>query len=142
MTTRWKVAIVAALVLACVAVGLAVAAWLATDVEIAQSGVDPDAPLTIDLTQVVLQYNDQLRGIGPQQVTIRQVIQDSLWYQVNNPQATEQMRMECFSMINLFHEGRATEITQAQYAVLIEALQIVWGPGVLAQFEAMVGGEP
>lgn len=138
MTTRWKIAVVSALLVACVALGAALAAWLAADVEIAQS--DPDAPVYIDLTQVMLQYHDQLRGIGPQNLTVRQVIQDALWYQVNNPQATEQMRMECFAMIGLFHEGRATEITQAQYDVLLEAMQIVWGPGVLAQFMALVGG--
>lgn len=139
MTTGWKIAIVAAIVLACMALGMAVSAWLATDVEMAQS--DPNAPIYIDMTEVMLRYYDQLNGIGPQNLTVRQVIQDALWYQVNNPQVSEQTRMECFTMINLFHEGRATEITQAEYDILIEAMQIVWGPGIIAQFQDLVGGE-
>ncbi|NLH79049.1 MAG: hypothetical protein GX465_18675 [Acidobacteria bacterium] len=137
MTRGWKAAVVAAIVLACAAVGLAVAAW--ADVEIAQS--DPEAPIYIDMTEVMLRYYDQLNGIGPQNLTVRQVIQDALWYQVNNPQVAEETRMECFTMINLFHEGRATEITQVEYDILIEAMQVVWGPGIIAQFQDLVGGE-
>ena len=134
----WKMLVIAALVLACTALGMSVAIWMGADVEVAQG--DPEAPIYIDMTQVILRYYDPLNGIGPQNLTVRQVIQDALWYQVNNPQVSEQTRMECFTMISLFHEGRATEITQAEYDILIEAMQIVWGPGILAQFQALVGG--
>lgn len=138
MTAGWKAIVVIALLIACVAGGVAIAALQAVDVEIAQG--DPET-IYIDMTQVMLRYFDQLNGIGPQNLTVRQVIQDALWYQVNNPQVSEQTRMECFTMINLFHEGRATEITQAEYDILIEAMQIVWGPGIIAQFQDLVGGE-
>ena len=138
MTTGWKVVVVMTLLLACIAGGLAIAALQAADVEIAQG--DPET-IYIDMTEVMLRYYDQLNGIGPQNLTVQQIIQDALWYQVNNPQVPEQTRMECFTMINLFHEGRATEITQAEYDILIEAMQILWGPGIIGQFQDLVGGE-
>ena len=138
MTAGWKAIVVIALLIACVAGGVAIAALQAADVEIAQG--DPET-IYIDMTQVMLRYFDQLNGIGPQNLTVRQVIQDALWYQVNNPQVAEETRMECFTMINLFHEGRATEITQVEYDILIESMQVVWGPGIIAQFQDLVGGE-
>ncbi len=138
MTTRWKIAVVAALLLACAALGLAVAVWVATDVEIAQSGDD----LRVNLSQVFLQYEDPLQGIGLEQVTVRRVIQDALWYQLMNPQSPEGQRAEIFFMIGLFNEGRSAEITPEQYAILQEAIRQVWGPAVIAEIEAMVGGAP
>jgi len=138
MSTIWKVLICVSLALAAVGAGIGTAAFLGLDVEVAQ---DADAPVMIDLTQVVLRYQDPMRGIGLEEITVRSVIQDALWYRINDTRVDEETRVECFAMVGLFHEGRATEITQAQYDILTAAIAEVWGPGVIQKFNELVGGE-
>jgi hypothetical protein len=130
MTRGWKAAVVAAIVLACVAVGLAIAAW--ADVEIAQS--DPNAPIYIDLSTVMLKYDDPLRGMSGS-ITYRQIFEDALWYQINNPQQSSEQRVEAFAIVGLMHENRGTEITEAQYDILMDAVQQIWGPAIVAILE-------
>lgn len=137
MSTLWKVLVCVSLALAAVGAGIGTAAFLGLDVEVAQ---DADAPVMIDLTQVILRYQDPLQGIGLEQITVRQVVQDALWFRINNAQVDVETRAECFAMVSLFHEGRAMEITAAQYALLSTAIREVWGPAVIQAFEQMVGG--
>lgn len=138
MNVRWRWGLLVGVLLLAFVAGLLASIWSA-DREVMQGG-EAEEQIYIDLNQVMLYYHDQLRGIGPQHLTIRQVIQDALWYQVNSPGASEQVRMECFAMIGLFHEGRATAVTQEQYDILISAMRVVWGPAILEEFETMVGG--
>jgi len=138
MSTTWKVIVIAIGLLASLAAGMAIGALSKLDVEIAQ---DADAPVMIDLTQVILRYQDPMRGIGLEEITVRSVIQDALWYKINDTRVDEETRAECFAMTGLFHEGRATEITQAQYDILTGAIAEVWGPAVIQEFNELVGGE-
>lgn len=136
MSTIWKALVCASLALAVLGAGLGGAALLALDVEVAQSGPE----VRIDLTQVVLRYQDQLTGIGLEQITVRQVIQDALWFRINDASVDVETRTECFTMVGLFHEERATEVTQAQYDILMDAIADVWGPAVIQEFNELVGG--
>lgn len=136
MSTRWKALVCASLALAVLGAGLGGAALLALDVEVAQSGPE----VRIDLTQVVLRYQDQLTGIGLEQITVRQVIQDALWFRINDASVDVETRTQCFTMVGLFHEERAAEVTQAQYDILMEAIADVWGPAVIQEFNELVGG--
>lgn len=133
MNRGWKIAIVVTAIVASLAAGLSVGSWLGLDVEIAQS--DPDAPVYVDLSKLMLKYNDPLRNMSGT-ITYRQVFQDALWWQIMDPHVSEDMRAECFMLAGLLSEGRGTEITQDQYAILMEAVQQVWGPAVMAQVEA------
>jgi hypothetical protein len=137
MSTLWKTLVVGAMVLSVLAAGLSLAMLGALDVEVAQSGPED---VRIDLTQVVLRYQDQLTGIGLEQITVRQVIQDALWFRINDASVDVETRTECFTMVGLFHEERATEVTQAQYDILMGAIADVWGPAVIQEFNELVGG--
>jgi hypothetical protein len=137
MKTVWKVLVVLSLLLSAAASGISVAAFLGVDVEVAQSGPED---VRIDLTQVVLRYQDQLTGIGLEQITVRQVIQDALWFRINDASVDVETRTECFTMVGLFHEERATDVTQAQYDILMDAIADVWGPAVIQEFNELVGG--
>jgi hypothetical protein len=136
MSTLWKTLVVGAMVLSVLAAGLSLAMLGALDVEVAQSGPE----VRIDLTQVVLRYQDQLTGIGLEQITVQQVIQDALWFRINDASVDVETRTECFTMVGLFHEERATEVTQAQYDILMGAIADVWGPAVIQEFNELVGG--
>jgi len=133
MNRGWKIAIVVTAIVASLAAGLSIGSWLGLDVEIAQS--DPDAPVYVDLSKLMLKYNDPLRNMSGT-ITYRQVFQDALWWRIMDPHVSEDMRAECFMLAGLLSEGRGTEITQDQYAILMEAVQQVWGPAVMAQVEA------
>ncbi len=132
MNTIWKSVIVGAALIAVLALGMATAALF--DVEVAQS--DPEALVTIDLTRLMLRYDDPMRGMSGE-ITIRQVFQDALWWQIMDPQASAETRAEAFFVVGVMQEGRGTELTQAQYDLLMEAVHRVWGPAVLAEIEAM-----
>jgi hypothetical protein len=131
MNTIWKAVIVGAALIAALAFGMATAALF--DVQVAQS--DPEAPVTIDLTRLMLRYDDPMRGMSGE-ITIRQVFQDALWWQIMDPQASEETRAEAFFIVGVMQEGRGTELTQAQYDLLMDAVQRVWGPAILAAIEA------
>ena len=131
MSTKWKVLVCASLVLALAGVGIGLAAFFGLDVEVAQ---DADAPVLIDLSKVLLKYDDPMRGMAGM-ITYRQVFQDALWYQINNPQVSEDVRVECFLIVGLMQENRGTEITQTQYDILMNAVQQVWGPAVVGILE-------
>lgn len=132
MNRGWKIAIVVTAIVASLAAGLSIGSWLGLDVEIAQS--DPDAPVYVDLSKLMLKYNDPLRNMSGT-ITYRQVFQDALWWQIMDPHVSEDVRAECFGMAGILSEGRGTEITQAQYDILMGAVQQVWGPAVVAAIE-------
>lgn len=133
MKTVWKVVIIATAIVASLAAGLSIVNWLGLDVEIAQS--DPEAPVYIDLSQLMLKYDDPMRNMSGM-ITYRDVFQDALWWQIMDPHVSEEIRAECFGMAGVLSEGRGTEITQAQYEILMQAVQQVWGPNVVAAVEA------
>lgn len=132
MNRGWKVAIVVTAIVASLAAGLSIGSWLGLDVEIAQS--DPGALVYIDLSKLMLKYNDPLRNMSGT-ITYRQVFQDALWWQIMDPHVSEDVRAECFGMAGILSEGRGTEITQTQYDILMAAVQQVWGPAVVAAIE-------
>ncbi|MCK9629026.1 MAG: hypothetical protein M0R37_10595 [Bacteroidales bacterium] len=134
MNTIWKAVIVGAALIAVLALGMATAALF--DVEVAQS--DPEAPVYIDLDELILRYDDPMRGMSGS-ITYRNVVQDALWYQINNPQVDEETRVELFTVVGVLHEGRSAEITQAQYDMLMDAVQLVWGPAVLSKLAEDMG---
>jgi hypothetical protein len=131
MSTKWKVLVCVSLALAVAGVGIGLAAFLRLDVEVAQ---DADAPVYIDLNKVMLKYNDPMRNMDGM-ITYRQVFQDALWWQIMDPHVSEDIRAECFGMAGILSEGRGTEITQAQYDILMNAVQQVWGPAVVVILE-------
>lgn len=133
MKTGWKFAIIVTAIVASLAAGLSVANWLGLDVEIAQSNLE--APIYIDLTAVLLRYNDPLQGMSGS-ITYRQVLQDALWWQIMDPHGSELTRMECFTIVGMLHEGRSAEISPEQYDILLNAVQRVWGPAIVAVLEA------
>lgn len=132
MSTLWKVVVCVTALVAALGLGLAAATWMGLDAEIAQS--DPDAPIYVDLTQLMLKYDDPMRNMSGY-ITYRNVFQDALWWQIMDPHASEENRMECFLMVGMLAEGRGVEITQAQYDILMGAVQQVWGPAVVAAVE-------
>lgn len=132
MKTIWKVLCIVALLLSAASVGMSVAVFMGVDVEIAQS--DPDAPVYIDLSKLMLKYDDPMRNMSGY-ITYRSVFQDALWWQIMDPHVSEEVRAECFGMAGILAEGRGTEITQAQYEILMAAVQQVWGPSVVAVIE-------
>ena len=129
MTTRWKILIVVTALIASLAAGLSVVNWLGLDVEIAQGD-----EVYIDLKKVMLHYDDPMRGMAGE-VTYRQVFQDALWWQINDPQTSLEERVQAFMMVGLMHEGRGTEIDEKQRDILMRAVKTVWGPGVVAVVE-------
>ena len=135
MTTRWKIVIVATALIASLAAGLSIANWLGLDVEIAQG---PGGPISIDLKKVMLRYDDPMRGMAGE-ITYRQVFQDALWWQINDPQTPLEERVQAFLMVGLMHEGRGTEIDEKQRDILMKAIKTVWGPGVVTMVEKELG---
>lgn len=129
MSTFWKVVCIVALLMATVALGVSISA-LRGETPTARS----DEPVYIDLSTVMLKYDDPLRGMSGS-ITYRQVFEDALWYQINNPQVSEETRVEAFAIVGLMHENRGTEITEAQYVILMDAVQQVWGPAIVAILE-------
>lgn len=133
MSRVWKGVCVFALVLAAAALGVGVAVW--TGVEYEAPTARSDAPVYIDLTKLMLQYDDPLRGMDGS-ITYRKVFQDALWWQITDPQVSEATRVDAFFIVGALHEGRGAELTPEQYEILIEAVQRVWGPAVVAVVEA------
>lgn len=132
MSMMWKVLVCVGLALAVVALGVALAAFLGLDSEIAQSS--SAGTITVDLNQVMLKYDDPMQNMHGL-LTYRQVFQDALWWQIMDPSVADDVRTEAFLMVGLLNEGRTTEITQEQYDILIAAVQQVWGPRVVQRLE-------
>lgn len=128
MSTLWKFACVVALLMALAALGMSVVVWRSTQAETPTAR--GDEPVYIDLNKVMLKYNDPMRNMDGM-ITYRQVFQDALWWQIMDPHVSEDVRVECFGIVGILSEGRGTEITQAQYAILMNAVQRVWGPAVV-----------
>lgn len=133
MSRGWKAATVATAMVAALALGLAIAAFSGLSYE--SPTARNDEPVTIDLTRLMLRYDDPMRGMSGE-ITIRKVFQDALWWQIMDPQASEETRAEAFFIVGVMQEGRGTELTQVQYDLLMDAVQRVWGPAILAEIEA------
>ena len=132
MSKFWKGVCVSALLMALVAFGMSLSVLIGAGEAPTARG---DEPIYIDLSAVMLKYDDPLRGMAGS-ITYKQVFEDALWYQINNPQVSEETRVEAFAIVGLMHENRGTEITEAQYAILMDAVQQVWGPAIVAVLEA------
>jgi hypothetical protein len=129
MSKLWKGVCMIALLMAVAALGVSISA-LRGETPTARS----DEPVYIDLGRVMLKYDDPLRGMSGS-ITYKQVFEDALWYQINNPQVSKETRVEAFAIVGLMHENRGTAITEAQYVILMDAVQQVWGPAIVAILE-------
>ena len=86
MTTRWKAVIIVIGLVAALAAGMATAALL--DMEIAQGGNGQGQGHAYgNLKKIITQYDDPMRGMSGR-ITYRNIFQDALWYQINNPSWT------------------------------------------------------
>lgn len=132
MSTLWKFACIVALLMAVAALGISIGVLRGVAPEAPTARADE--PVYVDLSKVMLQYNDPMRNMDGM-ITYRQVFQDALWWQIMDPHVSEDVRAECFGMAGILSEGRGTEITQAQYDILMGAVQQVWGPAVVAAIE-------
>jgi len=132
MGTRWKIISVTALLLAVAALGLGIAQMTGLNLE--EATARGDETIYIDLSTVMLKYDDPLRGMFGD-ITYRRVFEDALWYQINNPQVSEETRVQAFAIVGLMHENRGTEIDEEQYAILMDAVGQVWGPAIVAILE-------
>jgi hypothetical protein len=129
MSKLWKGVCMIALLMAVAALGVSISA-LRGETPTARS----DEPVYIDLGRVMLKYDDPLRGMSGS-ITYKQVFEDALWYQINNPQVSKETRVEAFAIVGLMHENRGTAITEVQYVILMDAVQQVWGPAIVAILE-------
>ncbi len=131
MTTRWKAVIIVIGLVAALAAGMATAALL--DMEIAQGGNGQGQGHAYgNLKKIITQYDDPMRGMSGR-ITYRNIFQDALWYQINNPLVDEATRVECYTIVGMIHEGNVTELTEAQHAILMDAVELMWGPAVLSK---------
>lgn len=131
MTTRWKAVIIVIGLIAALAAGMATAALL--DMEIAQGGNGQGQGHAYgNLKKIIAQYDDPMRGMSGR-ITYRNIFQDALWYQINNPLVDEATRVECYTIVGMIHEGNVTELTEAQHAILMDAVELMWGPAVLSK---------
>lgn len=131
MTTRWKAVIIVIGLVAALAAGMATAALL--DMEIAQGGNGQGQGHAYgNLKKIITQYDDPMRGMSGR-ITYRNIFQDALWYQINNPLVDEATRVECYTIVGMIHEGNVTELTEAQHAILMDAVELMWEPAVLSK---------
>jgi hypothetical protein len=107
------------------------------DTEVPQG--DLSLPEQIDLGLRVLAYEDPLRAIDSVNITTRRVLQDALWWCVNDPTTTDADRAACFYLISKIHEASTVEFSDAEEALVLDALQQVWGPAVIEQVTTEVG---
>jgi len=132
MTTRWKAVIIVIGLVAALAAGMATAALL--DIEIAQGNGQGQGHAYGNLKKVISKYDDPMRGMH-HEITYRDVFQDALWYQINNPQVAEETRVECFTVVGMLHEGNTADLTEDQYETLMEAVELVWGPAIISAIQ-------
>jgi hypothetical protein len=134
MNTKWKIVIVATVLIASFAAGLSVVNLL--DLEIAQGNGQGQGQGHAygNLKKVITQYDDPMRGMSGR-ITYRNVFQDALWYQINNPLVDEATRVECYTIVGMIHEGNVAELTEAQHTVLMDAVELMWGPAILSALE-------
>jgi len=136
MSRVWKGACVLAVILAAAAFGISLANWMGIEYE--EPTARGGSPVYVDLKQVMLRYDDPMRGMAGE-ITYRQVFQDALWWQINDPQTSVEERVQAFLMVGLMHEGRGTEIDEKQRDILMKAIKTVWGPGVVTMVEKELG---
>jgi hypothetical protein len=126
-----KKRLVVLVVILCVIAGL-VGFVLGADEEIQQGGQSSlSMPVTIELNERVLAYEDPMRNIERVDITQRRVLQDALWWCVNDPDSTDAERAQCFAMISQIHEAREVQFSKEDEALLMKKLPEVWGPAVL-----------
>lgn len=139
MTTKWKTMIVATALLAALAFGLSVNSyWAEIDGQIAArgngQGGNGQGHAYGNLKKVISKYDDPMRGMH-HEITYRDVFQDALWYQINNPQVSEETRVECYTIVGMLHEGNTADLTEGQYDTLMEAVELVWGPAIIGAIQ-------
>lgn len=130
MSNWWKIAVIVTALVAALAAGMATAALL--DMEIAQGNGQGQGHAYGNLKKIITQYDDPMRGMSGR-ITYRNVFQDALWYQINNPLVDEVTRVECYTIVGMIHEGNVAELTEAQHAILMDAVELMWGPAVLSK---------
>lgn len=137
MATGWKIVSVVALLLAVAALGLGIMQMAGIDLEeaIARGGNGQGQGHAYgNLKKVIAKYDDPMRGMSGM-ITYRDVFQNALWYQINNPLVDEVTRIECFTIAGMLHENNTAELTEAQHDTLMEAVELMWGPVVLDALE-------
>jgi len=88
-------------------------------------------PIAIDLNTRVLAYEDPLRKVDPVNITQQRVLEDALWWCINDAESTDDEIAQCFALMASVHEGGTVTFSEDDEALLMEKLPAVWGPAVL-----------